>query len=158
MAYATKDRDLVEEIKEFLTPLLRQNPSVSLYEIDVLPGMETEIENEQRLLGADIILLMVSEHFLASEYCYSRQVKLAVSRYHSKDAWVIPVILRPCLWEITDFGRIEPLPRNRKPVTDSHWRPKGAGRLEVVKGIQVAVNHLQSVIPIRRPPPEDTVG
>ncbi len=158
MAYTAEDTDLVEDIKRFLTPLLRQNPSIMLYDIEIVPGMETESEKEKHLLAADIILLMVSSYFLASDYSYSKQVLRAVERHDRHEAWVIPIILRPCLWEAAKFGKLEPLPKNRKPVTDSYWRPKDKGRLEVAKGIQKAVNYVQKVIPIHRPSTEESAG
>jgi hypothetical protein len=40
-----------------------------------------------------------------------------MDRQAAGTARVIPVLLRPCLWEDTPFGGLSPLPANRVPVT-----------------------------------------
>jgi hypothetical protein len=42
---------------------------------------------------ADFILLLVSPDFLASDYCYDRQMRRALERHAAGEAQVLPVIL-----------------------------------------------------------------
>lgn len=62
------------------------------------------------------ILLLVSADFLASDYCYDIEVKRAMERYESKEARVIPIILRECNWSRTPFAKVQALPKDAKPV------------------------------------------
>ncbi len=55
----------------------------------------------------DIILLLVSPDFLASEYCYDQEMLRAMERHGTGEAIVIPVILRPSEgWTGAPFGKL----------------------------------------------------
>jgi hypothetical protein len=69
----------------------------------------------QELEQADIILLLVSPDFLASDYCYGVEVARALERHAVGKARVIPVILRPRDWHVTAFGKAAP--PDGRPVT-----------------------------------------
>jgi hypothetical protein len=43
---------------------------------------------------ANVILLLISADFLASDYCYDVEMKRAMERHEAGEAIVIPIILR----------------------------------------------------------------
>lgn len=61
-------------------------------------GSEVGGEIDKNLNSAEVILLLVSPDFWASNYCYDSEMKRALERYERKEARVIPVILRHCDW------------------------------------------------------------
>jgi hypothetical protein len=67
---------------------------------DIDSGISQELER------ADIILLLVSPDFLASEYCYGTEMTRALQRHVAGEARVIPVVLRPCEWTQAPFGKL----------------------------------------------------
>jgi len=50
---------------------------------------------------------------------------------------VIPVILRPCLWEGLDFWNIQAVPNNAQPVTT--WENQDSAWLDVVRKIETVL-------------------
>jgi hypothetical protein len=48
---------------------------------------------------------------------------------------VIPVILRPCLWQRGDFAKLRALPRHGEPVTSNKWPSQDAALNNVAEGI-----------------------
>jgi hypothetical protein len=62
-------------------------------------GEEWEGKIDDSLNTAHIILLLVSPDFMASPYCYDVEMTRALERHESRNARVIPVILRPVVWE-----------------------------------------------------------
>jgi hypothetical protein len=60
---------------------------------------------------------LVSSDFLDSDYCYDKEMTVAMDRHRSGDAIVIPVILRPCDWTDAPFSGLMATPRDGKPVT-----------------------------------------
>ena len=52
---------------------------------------------DDHLNSADVIVLLVSADFLASDYCYDIEMRRAMKRHEAGEARVIPVILRPCV-------------------------------------------------------------
>ena len=67
---------------------------------------------KQELLDSDIILLLISSDFLASNYCYDIEIKKAIERHEKGEAKVIPIIVRPCDWKDLPFSKIQGLPKN----------------------------------------------
>src|SRR5205807_9146396 len=92
---------------------------------------------------AHIILLLVSPDFIASEYCYSIEMKRAIERHEKGEARVIPVILRPVdNWKSTPFGKLSPLPSNGTPVT--LWQDHDEVLLTIAQGIRKVVEELRN--------------
>jgi hypothetical protein len=81
------------------------------------PGGDIGSEVSEHLEEADVILLLVSPYFLASDYCYDVEMKRALERHESGDAIVIPVILEPSDWQNSPFGRLRATPMDGKPVS-----------------------------------------
>lgn len=103
-------------------------------------GKDWEQEINTNLDAADIILLLVSAEFMASEYCWGKEVKRAMERHEANQACVIPVILRPVDWQDAPFAKLQAFPTNAKPVTE--WENQDAAFVSVVKGIREAVDRL----------------
>jgi hypothetical protein len=141
IAYAPPDMKLVQQIEQDLQAAQKRGLEISLYNIMIGPGMEFESENEKHLSTADIILLMTSRDFLWDNYSRSQQVEEAIRRHDNSEARVIPVILRPCEWDQTNFAKLQPLPDNRKPLTK--WSNRDEAFVNISKGVQDAVRYLK---------------
>jgi TIR domain len=102
-------------------------------------------EIDQHLNTAQIILLLISPSLMASEYCYSKEIKRALERHNQGEAHVIPVIFRPVDWIDAPFGNLQCLPTNAKPVTD--WRNRGKAFLDIALGIKKIVTDLLTSTP-----------
>lgn len=93
-------------------------------------GIATELDR------ADIILLLVSSDFLASDYCYGVEVDRALKRNAAGEARVIPIILRPCEWHGAPFGKLLAAPTDGRPVTK--WPDIDDAFLDITKAIRAA--------------------
>jgi len=108
----------------------------------ILAGHILSTEIDGYLESADIILLLVSSDFLASEYCYDIEMKRAMEQHASGTAVVIPVILRPCDWHGTPFGKLLATPQDGRPITQSPNADEAF--LDVVKAIKGALARRKS--------------
>lgn len=52
----------------------------------------------------------MSASFLASNYCYKVEMQRAIERHERKEARVIPIILRPVLWNEPPIDKLQALP------------------------------------------------
>lgn len=66
---------------------------------------------------ADIVLLLISPDFLASDYCYKIEKGRALERHREGTAQLVSVIMRPCDWKHTDLAEYLVTPTDGKPVT-----------------------------------------
>jgi len=89
---------------------------------------------------ADIILLLISADFIASDYCYSIEMMRALERHDAGEARVIPIILRPTYWQETPFSKLQVLPTEGKPVMK--WRDRDDAFLDIAEGIRKAIEEL----------------
>jgi hypothetical protein len=97
---------------------------------------------------AQIILLLISPEFMASEYCYSVEMKRAMERHECGKARVIPIILRHTSWQLAPFGKLQPLPTRAKPVISSSWRNKNVAFHDVAEGIRKTVESLTTELAV----------
>ena len=115
--YARKDQQRLNELRTHLAPLRHQGLVTLWADTDIDAGTEWEKELGLHLNTAHIILLLISPDFIASDYCYNKEMKRALERHERSEARVIPIILRPCAWKKAPFGKLQAMPRDAKPIT-----------------------------------------
>ncbi|MCW3074623.1 MAG: hypothetical protein JWP69_1692 [Flaviaesturariibacter sp.] len=115
-SYSHKDEELRNELDKHLSILKRQGVIDVWHDRCIIGGSEFESEISSHLKAANIILLLVSADFLASDYCYDKEMKLAMEMHERGDVVVLPVILRPCDWHDAPFGKLLATPKDGKPV------------------------------------------
>jgi hypothetical protein len=143
--YAHEDESLLDQLKRHLKPLQRQGLIDVWHDRDISAGKEWENVVKEELNVAQIILLLVSPHFIDSDYCYSIELKRAIERHDAGDACVIPIIIRPVNWKGAPFDKLQALPKNSKPV--SRWSNRDEAFLDVASKIQQVIEE-QSKYPI----------
>ena len=141
-SYSHADEDLRDQLEKQLALLRRQGTIEVWHDRRIGPGQEFGREIDKNLDEADIVLLLVSADFLASDYCYEREMMHAIAMHEEGRAIVIPVILRACDWHGAPFGKLLAAPRDGRPVT--LWPDRDQAFLEVTKAIRVALERLPS--------------
>ena len=116
-SYSHRDEVLRDELEIHLAMLKRQGLLHAWHDRRIPAGQEIDREISQHLEQADVILLLLSPYFLASDYCYELEASRALQRQESGSAIVIPVILEPCDWHNSPFRRLRASPTDGKPVT-----------------------------------------
>jgi tetratricopeptide (TPR) repeat protein len=146
-SYADKDEALRNELEKHLIILYRQGLISSWHNRKITAGKEWASEIDTHIKNAQLILLLISPDFLASEYCYEIEMKLALERHKANNAVVIPILLRPVDWKHAPFSGLQALPMNGKPVASWSGR-NGRDRafLEVALGIRTAISVIRAPI------------
>jgi tetratricopeptide (TPR) repeat protein len=135
--YAREDRHLREELDLHITSLKRQYHIITWHDYEISPGTEWKREIDAQLNAAHIILLLISPHFIASDYCYSVEMKRALERHDAREACVIPILLRPVYWKEATFSHLQLLPRNTIPLTS--WSNRDEAFSSVTADIHLAI-------------------
>lgn len=139
-SYSHRDEDLMKELIKHLSILKRQGVIQAWHDRQITAGTEWEGQIDQHLNSAQIILLLISPDFMASDYCYDIELTRAMERHQSKTACVIPVILRPVDWKGASFGKLQSLPKDAKPITS--WTNQDEAFLNVAQGIRQAIEQM----------------
>jgi len=116
-SYSHRDEDLRDELEIHLSTLKRQGIINTWHDRRIGAGKDIDDEIDSNIETADIILLLVSPYFIASDYCYNIEMQRALERHNNQEARVIPVILHPCEWQQTPFGKLKATPPDGKPIS-----------------------------------------
>lgn len=149
-SYSHRDGDLRNELETHLAALKRESVIETWHDRRIGAGREFDNEISQHLEEAEIVLLLISPYFIASDYCYEIEMKRAMERHNKGEARVIPVILEPCDWQRLPFGKLLLTPTDGKPI--SKFPNKHDGFLEVTRAIRTAVEDLCGSV--KEKPPE----
>jgi len=148
-SYSHRDEALRDKLETHLAMLKRQSVISTWHDRRIGAGREFDQEISQHLEEAEVILLLVSPNFLASDYCYDLEMTRALERHMSGDARVIPVILRPCDWHSAPFGKLMAVPKDGKPVTK--YASQDDAFLEVVQAIRETAEEMGAGQPSTTP-------
>src|SRR5713226_3133531 len=115
-SYSHKDEGSKEQLEIHLAILQRKGLINTWSDRKILAGQNWESIIETQLDHADIVLFLISADFVASDYCYGKEMLRALERHERNEAKVIPIILRPVDWSDAPFSRLQALPKDGKPV------------------------------------------
>jgi hypothetical protein len=141
-SYSHRDDRHRETLDLYLLLLQREGFISQWSDRQITPGQEWDKAIQENLEAADIILLLVSQDFLASSYAYEKEMLRAIERHDKGEARVIPVIVRPSDWHSAPFAKLQALPPAGKAVT--LWKPRDQAWLAVAQGIRKAVQELRA--------------
>ncbi|XXX76313.1 TIR domain-containing protein [Sorangium sp. So ce134] len=141
IAYVQSDEHSKKELLEHLRPLEKSKLIEIWHDHMITPGEDWKGVLHQKLQEADIIMFLISPIFINSDYCNGDEMETAFARHKSGEAVVVPVILRPCLWQLDRvLGRLRALPKNDMPVTK--WADRDDALANIAQGIYDAVQKL----------------
>lgn len=109
-SYADADETLFIELDKHLSQLKRDGLIVAFHQRLIAPDMDWTKTVDSHLNTASVILLLISSDFLASDYCYSVEMRRAMERSEAGEAHVIPILLRSVDWQSALFGELRALP------------------------------------------------
>ncbi len=141
-SYSHADEALRDQLEKQLAMLKRQGVIETWHDRRIGAGQDWRAAITAHTEEDDIILLLVSPDFLASDYCYDIEMTRAMERHRAGQAVVIPVILRACDWHGALFGALLATPPDGRPVTQ--WPDRDQAFLEVTKAIRTAVSRFSA--------------
>jgi hypothetical protein len=140
-SYSHKDEAMRDALEPHLTLLMRQGFIADWHDRRIIAGQEWKGQINRHLDEADIILLLVSADFLASDYCYEVEMQRALVRHQAGHACVIPVIIRSVDWSGAPFAELQALPKDTKAVAS--WKNTDEAWTNVALGIRHAAEELR---------------
>lgn len=144
-SYSHVDEALRNELEKHLSPLKRMGKITTWHDRRINPGLEFERQIDHYFSEADIILLLISSDFIASDYCYQVEMTNAMERHKRAEAVVIPVILRECAWHQLPFGSIMAATIDGKPITK--FASHDEGYVQVFDAVSRAIASMEAKKP-----------
>jgi len=111
-SHNNSDRPLLDAFLRQAKPLVLAG-HISIWEDGrIAPGDIWEEVILKHLNAADIVVMLVSSDYLASDYINNVEAPLAMQRQSDGLCQVVPVLLRNCLFELMPYAKYEFLPKN----------------------------------------------
>ncbi len=133
-SYTDSDESWLCEMIKHLSLSTRQGLLTLWHHQHISPGSNWQQVIDTHLETADVILLLISADFLASDYCYGIEMMRALERHQRGEAQVIPILIRPVDWKHAPFAHLHTLPINTKPL--SLWEDKDAALADVSENLR----------------------
>ena len=139
-SYAHEDEELKNEMDKYLKVLKRSGKIDTWNDRALIAGQEWDKTIMDELAKANIILLLISVDFNASDFIWDKELAEAMKRHEEGTAFVVPIILRNCKWTDMPYAKLQALPRNATPI--SEYENRDLAFTEVATGIERLVDHI----------------
>lgn len=149
ISYSHADDELRDELDKHLKALQRQGLVEFWHDRRIVAGEEWNQKIDSHLLNDEIVLLLISADFIASDFCYNIEMQTALQRHSKGEAIVIPVILRDCDWHSLPFGKLQAATKDGKAV--KNYTSLDTAFTEIIGSIKEAIKQLNSTPQLQAP-------
>lgn len=136
-SYSHDDEEQRNQLEKHLALLKRQGLIEAWHDRRIVAGEHIDDSIDAELERADIVLLLVSASFIASDYCYSQEMERALERHARGEAHVVPVIVKNCDWHGAPFGKLKAVPKDGKAITS--WANPDDAYTDVAREVRALV-------------------
>jgi hypothetical protein len=145
ISYAHEDKPLRDDLDDHLANLKQQGIIETWHDGEIIAGQAWEPAILEQLETADVILLLISAKFLASEYINGVEMKRAMQRHEAGATRVIPELLKPVFFKNASFANLEALPKDRRSQLKAitKWSNRDEAYARVAEGIHRALSYLK---------------
>lgn len=134
ISYSHKDESFRAAFVNSLSTAVRAGEIEIWSDHAILPGQVMDDEILSQLKSADVIFLLVSPDFIASDYCFRKELQVALERHENGRAAVVPIVIRPTDWAGAPFQHLLMLPSDALPV--SSWPSSDEAWLNVSRSVR----------------------
>ncbi len=142
ISYSADDEKFKHELETHLVMLKRKGTIRPWHSQQTGAGSEWEKEISNLIDQSQIVLLLISPSFLASDHLYEQEMQQAMKRHESGDARVVPIIIRSANIADTPFSKLLILPRNLQPIDT--WRNRDEIWARIAEEIRDVCNNLRN--------------
>ena len=93
ISYSHLDEHALERFSKHLVMLKRELSISEWFDQKILAGGDIDSEISKHLEECELFIPLVSVDFLASNYCYDREMRRAMERHEEGTMRVVPVII-----------------------------------------------------------------
>jgi internalin A len=142
ISYSHKDERFRDGLRGALTAYERRGDIVSWDDTCIMPGQKWEQEILDKLKRADIVVLLLSNDFIRSDYCYLKEMKRALERDAAGENAIVPIVVRACAFDKLELGQLQAILPLGKPIKEHKDRDRAW--LEVTSTLDPLIGSLKS--------------
>ena len=139
-SYAHEDRAYLNEFKDYIKIFERNGLVERWDDNELVVGEKWDNTIKDKIYSADIVIFLLSASSLASDYIYNHELKIAFELNDMDEVYVIPIIIKDCLWDMTGFSEFQILPIDGKAVNS--WRLREEAWTATARGLKKAIDNI----------------
>ncbi len=118
ISYSHADRKWLDRLLDHLAPLVREGAILVWADTSIRVGADWKREIRSALDSAWVAVLLVSHHFLASDFIMDEEIPRLLAAAESKGTTIMPVIVGPSLFsETPSLARFQAVNPPSKPLS-----------------------------------------
>ncbi|MXP11117.1 toll/interleukin-1 receptor domain-containing protein [Pseudoblastomonas halimionae] len=118
ISYSHVDQSHIDRLSKHLAQLERDGTLSGWFDREIHAGGNLDDEISKQLLSSSIFLACASPDYIASNYCYDRELEIALEREQAGNLTIVPVVLEPCEWLQTPLSKFKAAPKDGKPISE----------------------------------------
>lgn len=157
ISYAHADAEMAREFRNHMN-ILEEDQRLNIWmdsDITVgqrwdqmVSGMQWKQAVNAKIASSDIFILLLSPNFLASHYLHDLELPAIRQRVDTAGGSIIPVLLRPCDWQLIALDRqVTPTDNVGRVKAISRWASKAKGYARVMAQIGRAMRNRSQSAP-----------
>ena len=146
VSYSHKDEIFRDELRGALTSYERTGTLKIWDDTYLVAGQKWEDEILAKLTTADIVILLLSNDFIGSDYSFQKEMEIARERDEAGECAIVPIVVRACRYDRLKLGQLQAILPNGKPVKQN--KDRDAAWLEVTKQLDKVIerfNHRERI-------------
>lgn len=134
ISYCHVDDAMLQRLHVHLANLKREGLIAEWTDQEIPPGGKLDNHISESLNTSQLFICLVSPDYIASNYCYEKEFGTAQQMERENNIKIVPIIVEPCDWKSTPFGKIKALPKDGKPVTE--WTSANSAFTDVAQELR----------------------
>ena len=140
VSYARVDEPYRRRLEVHLAQLRRDGLVEVWSDQAVKAGSDWERDIQHRLTTADIVILLVTPDFVASHYCFDKELPEALRRHEEEGVRILPVHVKTVDLANLPFGKFQGLPADLRPIVA--WRRADDAWSQVARWVRRAAEEI----------------
>ena len=116
LSYSREDVVWLNRLRTVLRPLERQGYLKTWADLDIESGAEWEAEVSRKIQSCDAAVVLVSAHFLASDYVNDKELPQLLARARSGKLRLFWVLVSSCMWDVTELASYQAVDDTSRPL------------------------------------------
>jgi hypothetical protein len=141
ISYSHHDNRLRDQFRSALTAHERKGEIILWDDTNVAPGQRWEPGIVDKLEHADIVVPLLSNDYIRSDYCVLKELGRAREREAAGACTIVPIVVRACAFTKLELGELQAILPHGKPVTQH--RDRDAAWLEVTNQVDRVIANLK---------------
>jgi hypothetical protein len=136
ISYSHEDEKYKDKLIKHLSGL-KNNKLIDIWNDRNIPaGDKWDEKINEELTNSDIVVFLISPDFSASEYINEKEIKDTMERHKNGEAYIVPILLRPCDFTSSILSSFQSVPRDLKFIVSSSFSSDDEGFLTVVQELK----------------------